>query len=245
MESDNWELMNCLCKGKRRTFIVNQILSKIQELQDKMISLIEKKIFDLEIASSSGMSHVPSQPSRFPSPRGMLRRYSVLSRHTRNSMGTSGDVFEDALVPEGPSPSFFVDPKDLTSFSYELRQDNTGNTMRHEEGLRQESQSSTRSSPRLSRNYETWNRLHHIGWIHTQNCMMDVPKCTILELHFGNSQTDMMSSVGESISRPNDFRTSRLIEGKSCPDFEMVDAGIVSALRRIIFRITTFKFFLF
>ena len=56
---------------------VNQLVSQIQELQDTVNSLSEEKKFcDPETASSSGMSHVPSQTSRIPSPRGMISRDS-------------------------------------------------------------------------------------------------------------------------------------------------------------------------
>ena len=80
---------------KEEPCTVNQLSSQIQDLQDKVYVLHEEEEFyDLETASSSGMSHVPSQPSRIPSPRGMLCRYSGLPHHTRNSMGTSGQVFE-------------------------------------------------------------------------------------------------------------------------------------------------------
>ena len=79
---------------KEKPSTVNQLLSQIQELQDKVNALHEEKEFhDQETASSSGMSHVPNQTSRIPSPRGMLSRDSWLPHHTWNSMGTSGNVF--------------------------------------------------------------------------------------------------------------------------------------------------------
>ena len=46
---------------------------QIQELQDKVKSLNDAEVFcDPETASSSGLSHVPSQPMSIPSPRGWL-----------------------------------------------------------------------------------------------------------------------------------------------------------------------------
>ena len=109
---------------------VNQFLSQIQDLQDKVHALNEEKEFyDLETASSSGMSHVPSQPSRIPSPRGMLSRHSGLPHHTRNSMGTSGNVFEILPPQERISPSL------------------PGTAMRQGEGVRREPQSSTIPTP--------------------------------------------------------------------------------------------------
>ena len=56
-----------------------QLLSQIRTLQDNVNALNEEKEFyDPETASSSGMFHVPCQPSRIPSPRGTLSRDSGL-----------------------------------------------------------------------------------------------------------------------------------------------------------------------
>ena len=49
----------------------------------------EKEFYDPETASSSGMSRVPSEPSRILSPRGMIGVDAWFSHHTQNSMGTS------------------------------------------------------------------------------------------------------------------------------------------------------------
>ena len=84
---------------------MSQLLSQIRTLHDKVNALNELKEFhDPQTASSSGMSHVPSQPSRIPSPIGMLNRDSGLPHCTRNSMGTSGNVFENPPAPERISP---------------------------------------------------------------------------------------------------------------------------------------------
>ena len=53
----------------------------------------EKEFYDPETAKSFGMSHVSSQPSSIASPRGMTSRDSCLPHYSRNSMGTSGNVF--------------------------------------------------------------------------------------------------------------------------------------------------------
>ena len=58
----------------------------------------EKEFYDPDTASGAGMSHVPSQHSRIPSPRGMLNRDSGLPLDTRNSMGFSGIVFGNHLL---------------------------------------------------------------------------------------------------------------------------------------------------
>ena len=106
--------MHQLSMQKRKNpSVVNQLLSQIQELQDKVNSLNEEKLFyDPETPNSPGMSHVPSQPSRIPSPRGVTSSDPGLPFNTR---------FEDLPAPEGPSPSFFRIPRNLTSLRIEIR----------------------------------------------------------------------------------------------------------------------------
>ena len=59
----------------------------------------EQEFDDPETASSSGVSHVPRQPSRIPSPRGMISRDSCLPSNTRSSFCTSGHVVECLPAP--------------------------------------------------------------------------------------------------------------------------------------------------
>ena len=79
---------------------VNQLLSQMQDLQDKVNDLNEEKEFyDPETASS----------------RGMLSRDSGLPHHTRNSMGISGNVFENLPAQDRMSPSLLSDPNNFAS----------------------------------------------------------------------------------------------------------------------------------
>ena len=81
----------------------------IQELQDKLNSWNDAQEFhDPEIASSSRLSHVPSQPMSLPSPGGMISRESCLKSDTRNSLGTSGHVFE-GLPARGETSSALLE----------------------------------------------------------------------------------------------------------------------------------------
>ena len=109
-----------------------------------------KDFYDPEKASSSGLSHVPSQPSRMSSLGGMISRDFCLPHNTQNSMGTIGNVFEDLPVQEGPS-SGFENTRNLASSSCLLRPSNTGNALKHGEGLRREPQSSAIPTPPFSR----------------------------------------------------------------------------------------------
>ena len=84
-------------------------MAQIQELQDKVNSLYDSRgFYDSETASSSGLSHVPSQPVSIPNPRGMIGRDPCLQPDTRNSLGTSGHVFEGLLARGEPSSALFV-----------------------------------------------------------------------------------------------------------------------------------------
>ena len=74
---------------------VSQLLTRIQDLQNKVNSLSDaREFYDPETASSSGATHVPSQPLIIPSPRTMPCLDSGLPHDTRNVVGTSRNVVE-------------------------------------------------------------------------------------------------------------------------------------------------------
>ena len=96
--------------------------------------------FDPETASSSGLSHVSSQPMSIPSPKGMISRESCLPPDTRNSMGTSGHVTEGLSAPGGPSSAFFGNSKNLALASCRSAPIERGKIAERREGLRKEPQ---------------------------------------------------------------------------------------------------------
>ena len=64
---------------ERNPTAVSQLVTQIQDLQNKVNSLTDARDFhDPETAGSSRAFHVPSQPLNIPSPRGMLGRDSGL-----------------------------------------------------------------------------------------------------------------------------------------------------------------------
>ena len=73
------------------------------------------EFFDPESASTSGLSHVYSQPMSIPSPRGMISRDSCLQPDTPISLGTSGHVFEGLPAPDELSSTFSEKSKNLAS----------------------------------------------------------------------------------------------------------------------------------
>ena len=85
---------------ERNPTTVSQLLTHIQDLQNKVNSLADaREFYDPETASSPGASHVPSQPLNI--------RGSGLPLDTRNSMGTSGKTFlkSNLLVKDHPQLS--------------------------------------------------------------------------------------------------------------------------------------------
>ena len=128
----------------------------------------------------------------------MLDRDSGLTLATRNSMGTSGDFFFLSNLPaQGRiSPSLTSDPKNLESSCCEGV---PGIIMRQDEGLWRESQSSTTSTPRFTRNHDTWNRMHHNGGTYSQNCMIEAPRYTISR-----------NCISEKSQNPDDFQCWRV-----------------------------------
>ena len=143
------------------------------------------RFYDPGTASSSGASHVPSQPLNIPSPRGMPCRDSGLPRDTRNIMGTSGNVFESLPAREGPFLALFENSRNEVPSSCGLGPGNNGNIMEHGRGLKRVPQSSSIPTPRFNQGIGTLNPLYHTGGTCSQNGVMDYPRYQISELHLG------------------------------------------------------------
>ena len=95
--------------------------------QGEINSLNDAKEFsDPETASSSGLSHVPSQPMSIPSPRRMVSRDSCCQPDTRNSWSITGHVLEGLRARGEPSSAFFENSKNLASSSCRLKPIDTG-----------------------------------------------------------------------------------------------------------------------
>ena len=76
-----------------------------------------REFYDPETASSSGATHVPSQPSAIPSPSAMPCCDSGFPHDTRNIVGASGNVFERPSAQEGRTSTLFNNSKNLVSSS--------------------------------------------------------------------------------------------------------------------------------
>ena len=127
----------------------------------------ENEFYDPETASSSGMSDVPNQPLRIPSPSGY-----AFSRDFRLSHYTEFDGYLRKC--------FF-----RTTGSRKISPSLPRIAMRHGEGLRREPLSSTIPTRRFSRNLDAWNSTCRTGGVCSQSCTMETPRYGFLELHFG------------------------------------------------------------
>ena len=136
--------------------------------------------YDPETASSSGASHVPSQPLIIPSPRGVCSRDFGLPPDTRNIMGTSENVHESPPAQEGPSSALFEN-----SSSCGLEPGNTGNIMEHGRRVRREPQSMSVPTPLFNQGLATLNPVSRTGGTYSHNGMMNCPRFPISEMHLG------------------------------------------------------------
>ena len=98
---------NCLCNKRRiiQLWLSSWLKFRIHRTR-RIPCLMQENFYDPDTATT-GASHVPSQPLIIPSPWGMLRRDSGLPLDTRNTVGTSGNVFESLPAGERPSSAPF------------------------------------------------------------------------------------------------------------------------------------------
>ena len=106
---------------KENLSTVSQLLAQIQ----KVNSLNDaKELHDLETASSSGISHVPSQPMSIPSPRGLIFACSLIH-------GTHW------YTRKRPSSALFENQRIWYRLHADLRPIGTGKITEQREGVRQ------------------------------------------------------------------------------------------------------------
>ena len=141
---------------------------------------MRENFYDPETASSSGATHLPSQPSAFPSPRAMPCSDSGLPHDTWNIVGTSGTVFERLPAREGRTSSLISKSKNLASSSQELRPDTT--TRRRESEMKRESLNTSTPSSHFQ---SSSGMLNHTGGTYSHDGMLDYPRFPIAELHLG------------------------------------------------------------
>ena len=240
---------------------VNQLLSKFRNYRTRWIPSTDEKELILWSWDSEQLWNVTHSQStlRIQSLGGMISRDSCLPHNTRNSMGTPRNVFEDPPAQGGRSSAFFENPSWLASFSCGLGSGSTGNTVKHEEGVRREPQSSVKPTLRFSRNFENlgtflsyWRNLFSklydgssevfylwiafrkvpgLEWLSMWRVNFRAAVCANTPFHQLTKSWIKEVEMAKSI---DDLMTSQSTEGKHFPGMEMLDAKIASTLRKII-----------
>ena len=243
----------------------NQLMVQIQELQYKVRSLSDaNEFYDPETASSSGSSHVPSQPMRIPSPRGMISRDSCSQHDTRNSWCTSGHAFEGVSAPGEPPAAIFGSSRNMPSASCGHVPLNTGRIAERANELGRNPQNSASLTPRSGRKFSPRNPPSQAEGVHPQSCMVELPRNQVSEMHFDkfpnpatsqcwktNFKTEESSCSGflsdamlwlkevEMAKSVDDLMTSQSVRGYKFRNFEMLEAKTASALKSIIYALSS------
>ena len=148
--------MNFLLKRKNQS-AVNQPIVQFQELHDKANSLSDcRDFYDPETASSSGLSHVPSNPLSIPSLCGLISRDSCMQPDTRNSFGMPRNVFEDLPAPSEPPAAFLGNSRSMTSAPCDPMCPNTRRPAERANELERNPQNFAIPTPRSTRKLPTW-----------------------------------------------------------------------------------------
>ena len=113
-------------------------------------------------------------------------------------------------------------------------------------------------TPRLAGKFSTWNPQYHAEGAYPQNCMYEQARNQISDMHFdkfldpstfecwktsfetgvcscSNCPTEAVLWIKEIevVESVIDIETSQSIGGRRCPNFEMLDAKMASALKKI------------
>ena len=185
----------------------------------------------------------------------MLSCDSCLQPDTRNSCGISGNVFEDPPAPNEPPAVFFGNSRSLASAPCEPVSLNTGRLADRANELDRKTQKIATLTTRFARKFPTWNPPSHAEGAYLQNCMVDQPRNQVSQMHSdkfpnpstcqcwetsfktevcscSNFPTDVMLWIKEVAV--DDLETSRSIGVQRIQTFELQDAKIASALKKVI-----------
>ena len=170
---------------ERNPRTVSQLLTQIQDLQNNVNSVADaREFYDPETASSSGATHVPSQPCTIPSPRTMPCRDSGL-RMIDGMLWVLQETFLKAYLLEKDHPQL----RKFTEFgiiflrigNIYCRKDN-GTCKRSETRAAEFVNTPT---PRFHQGIATQNPSSHTGRTYSHSGMMDCPRFPISEMHLG------------------------------------------------------------
>ena len=233
------------------------LTGKIQELQNEMNCMNDSRDFQDAESVRSGHSHVTSQPVSFPPhpiPGGMLSRsFAMPSRKdgppsTWDTHGISGNVF---AVPVASSTAPY--PQELNPWSSGISEPIHSSTVEKSEKQTPIKDQRCQSGPSaknsvipsegdFSKNYGADQQRLQISDLHfdkfstpaTFACWkirFKTEVCTCSQ--FPTAAMHWIKEV-EMVDSVDDLKSSSSARGIRMPEFEVLDAGIASALNRII-----------
>ena len=191
-------------------------------------------------------------------------RDSGLPRNTQNCTGMMGNVFERPPVQEGQPSTFFHNSKNLASSSQLLGPDTADTARKRENGMKRESLNTPIQSPHFQ---SRSGMLNHTCGTDSHHGMVDYPRTSIAELNLGKLpvpmefqgwKTNFRSESCLKTAHPqvtmhwikeveiaksiDELKTSRSIVGRTdFPDFDMLDAMLASALKKILITQVPFR----
>ena len=227
---------------ERSPSVVNQLMIQIQELQNTVSSLTDARDF-----------HDPEHPT-FPADPGRFRvavkspAASMQCRMIHGTLWVHRETFLKANLLEKDNPHPASRIPGIWQSLCEMEQDSR---------MRRDAQSSTSPNPSQER---VQGPLFHTGGTSSHNGVMDYPRYSILKMHLGqfsdsmefqswkvNFKTEVCATSQfphitmhwitevHMAKSTHDLVTSRSITGRTdFADYDLLDAKIVSALKKLI-----------
>ena len=204
---------------------------------------------DIESMCSGKLSHVPSQTAVVPSPRSMLSRDRSMPPDTWNLSGTQGNVFGNhrCLIKEFFTPRIKV--PQVKSQCREVQGD-LSREVKNELEAQFQCLCSQGSRPPLNSCLQAevpQNSMAVQQRLQISELQFDIfptpSSFSCWKMRFKNqvttcsdfpSDTVLWIKEVEMVDSVDELKSSRSIEGKNFPNFEMLDAKIASALNKII-----------
>ena len=229
---------------------IHEFTTRIQELPNEVSCMNDPRNFKDAESVRSGLSHVPSQPSLLRPHRDLGR---LPSRNDKppvfwNTHGISGNVFANP-----PASSSSPHPGGFNPWILKVTEDTSPNVTSERQipdtalDPRCQSGPSARKTfdPKeghFSKDYGTdqqrlqFSELHFdqfptpttVAWWKTR---FKTEVCTCSQFP---TEALLWIKVVEMVESVDDLKSSRSIKGTPGPDFELLDAGIASALNKII-----------
>ena len=171
----------------------------------------------------------------FPVSLWVFRAFVECCRDSFLQPGISGNVFEDLFAPSELPAAFFEHFKKPCVSTMRARLSEHSDSS---EGIGEKYQ--TFFTPRFASMFSTWNPPSHAEGAYPQNCMFEQPRNQVSEMHFDRIPLSFKTEVCFWSNFPTDAllwikeAEMRSIGGQRFPNFEMLEAEIPSALKKII-----------